>query len=86
MSEINVRWQRDHLNLKRMAGYLSAIAFMLWPVTYSASYSAETTGQGMWFSAVSVVTLLAAFGVTGAAGVVIGVILTDNPPLPGDNH
>lgn len=85
-NEVNIRWQQSHNNMKKLTGLLAACAVVLWPISYNASFVSATTGQGMWFAAVSVAALIVAGATTIGATVAFGATITDNPPLPGSNY
>lgn len=86
LNEVNDRWQRNNREMKRLTAYGAALALVLWPVSYNASLYAAQTGQGIWFTAVSIASLLAALGATVGAAIGAGQVLTDQPPLPGSNY
>lgn len=86
MTETNERWAREHRFAKRLTGYVVLASAALWPISYYTSFLAAQNGQGMWFAAVSVVTLLAAIGTAIGGAVCAGIVLTDEAPLPGSNY
>lgn len=88
MNEINSRWLRDHRRLLRLtsAGVVSAAA--LWVLSFFASYPAafSATAHEAWFGAASIVTFVGAVGLTIASGVGVSALISDDPPLSGDNQ
>jgi hypothetical protein len=85
MTEVNERWRRDHRNSWKLIALGAACAAILWPISYNASLFAAQTGQGLWFTFVSGVSLLGAFGATIGTVIGLGHAVTDDPPLPGSN-
>jgi hypothetical protein len=85
MNQVNERWQREHTFKVKLTIASLIVAAVCWPISYETSYLAATTGQGMWFASVSIVTLLGAIGTT--IGGIVGAITAwvDNPPLEGAN-
>jgi hypothetical protein len=86
MSESNQRWQRDQWQAKKGAAYLGMLAAALWMVSYQMTGPIYTMPQWQWFSAVSVLSLLAASGCTIGSAFCIGFALTNEKPLPGSNY
>lgn len=86
MSEINERWARDQWQAKKLAGYLAVLAVPLWTVSYQMTGPIYTMPQWQWFSAVSVISLLAAIGCSVGSVVCIGFVLTNEKPLSGQNY
>ena len=86
MTEVNKRWLRANRFLKLSTAYGVTLAVVLWPISYAASFSAAQSGQGVWFSVVSGATLIGALVATVGSAIGLGAVLTDAPPLPGDNR
>lgn len=86
MSEVNTRYERDHRFVKRLTGLGVVVAAVLWSVSYETSLASASAGQGVWFTAVSVVTLIGAIISTVGTVIGAGIVLTDEPPLPGANY
>ncbi len=88
MSEVNVRWARDHYNLQKLTGAGTLAAAVLWLLSFYASIPAAFSGTAheSWFGFASIVTFVGAVGLTIGAGIGAAALLTDDPPLEGSNR
>lgn len=86
-SEVNQPWARDNRFIKRLTCWGVALGVTLWPISYQLSFGASNeTFHASWVGALSIVTFLGAAGVTIATAVGVGIVVTDEPPLEGQNH
>lgn len=89
MSEINSRWQRDHIYVVRLTSAGALAAASLWAVSYfTSSIASWNTGASFhegWLGFASAAAFLVAIGLSIGTGFGVAALLTDDPPLPGSN-
>lgn len=88
MSEINERWKRDHSKVIRLTSAGAASSGACWLISFYASVPAVfgASVHEAWFAFASIVTFIGAVGLTIGTGVGISALVTDDPPLPGQNY
>lgn len=87
MSEVNERWQRDNRLNKKLTAMGVVVVPILWFASYEMAWPAGGDSfHGVWFGLSSLVLLLGAIGTTIGTVIAAGMVIADEPPLPGSNR